>query len=386
MQKESNSFMFVVAISCAMGCAFASINALPLEIGVLVNYFEFAEDQAGFIGGIETLTFAIIPIIIGLWSPSITVTRMAFYGASIALFCHIASAMFDSYSALLIFRGAAGAGLGLLQCAAFIAIARRKNADRLLGISTGAQLLFTALIFIIIPQLSFGTAASRYYFTFSFIVLLVMCTLKFLGKATSHEVKSKQGTTPLGYVFAVGGGLFCLAMATGVSWPYVERVAVSLSLNQQETGYILAMSTIFGMLGSALVAFVGARFGRAIIALSAMVLCGLSQWKMMNSSSVELFSIAIYAYWFFFMIGFTYLFGLASDIDKSGRVSAIGSGLFGLGASAGTALGGIIALQFGYSETGIVAALLCASSVIITVKLFLRTDKRLLTFKNIEEQ
>jgi predicted MFS family arabinose efflux permease len=151
----------------------------------------------------------------------------------------------------------------------------------------------------------------------------------------------------------------------GAYWAYIERIGVNLGYDSEFIGLILAVFTVFSLIGCVTAYWLSRRFGQSRPLLGALfAMAGVLYLHTPGIDVIVYFMglVAIFLLWNFIDI---YQLGTIANIDHSGRYAALLPAAQGLSMAAGPAAGGFLLGQgFGYE------AIMGAGAVSVTLALF----------------
>jgi predicted MFS family arabinose efflux permease len=327
---------------------------LPLIVGATLVGLGLDEQGAGLLSSVELVTVALVAFAIapkmGVWPRR----RIALGGAGIAILAHAFSTMAPPLVPLVAARVMAGVGAGMMVAAGNACIANAENPDRLASLVivwTGFIHLVTLnLMPIFVDQWSYVGA---YGFEAAFIAL--MLPLMFL--LPQHALdgggrESHQDRFPLGAALAVVVivGIF-FARETAL-WAFSQQIGLRTGLTNQQVGTVLGLTGALGILGAVAAATIGTRYGRMKPMIAGLFMNAVLSFWISQTSDPVIFAVAEVVYHAALFFTVPYLFGMAAELDRHGRLVAMAGGSILLGGSLGPAIGGALISWQGYSAIG----------------------------------
>jgi hypothetical protein len=235
-----------------------------------------------------------------------------------------------------------GCGGGGLLAAMAVRIAGMTDPDKTYGyVYSMASVVFAGLLFLL-PQIKAGWGAAA---MFIFIATVAAAMIFPLARLPQHvSTNSGEGTqaSPTRWSFVI---ILILVMTIslpvyGGTYGFCERKALEVGLSPAGVGGALGGAMLMSIIGSLSVAIVGTRPGRTLPTMVVMAIAGISYLLVLGAHTPMVFIIGFMMFGFMQLALNSYLFGLASALDRSGHVAAalqgfslvpygLGAGLFG---------------------------------------------------------
>jgi len=315
-----------------------------------------SEKLAGIVGTMELGVMASVALLFSSRVSSLTLRKVALYGALVAVSGHTLSLFCQEFYQLLIARVITGAGAGFTLLAGQTLIASHPDSSKL-----SAKMMVLTGLFVMLLLNILGYAIDRWgvvgaYATEALWVLAMMPLMLLLP---SKPLVTEGGEVQDSIWGKSGLVVLCVLLFTVVdtsAWSFSERVASSLGMGSEKIGSVLGFNALAGLVGAFIAACLGISLGRTkpiFFGISLYAICG---YLLYNTSALPVFMTAQIAIGMAYMFTIPYIYGMAGDIDATGRTMAMASGAALIGAAAGPYLSAEIFSISGYSMIGIFVA------------------------------
>ena len=323
--------------------AMLPMETTPFLISGAVQAGHLSLEAAGWIGtasigAVAAASIAIAPLL-GRLSLRLAVIALGLVVAVSYLLMSVA-ASFELFMLLAILAGSACGGL--LGCMAMV-VAGTPDPDRSYGViyaSTG--MVFSALLFTL-PQVGDAFSAAMMFVLIAavaFVALPVAARVKSRGQLPPGETPVEAA--PVDWIWVA---LLVLIMMIafplyGGVYGFAERKAVEVGLSSVQAGMVISAATLLTIVGTLCVAAIGTRFGRLLPTLTVMFLATTAYGLTLRATEPTAFVIGFLIFGFMQLALNSYIFGLASALDRGGKVAAslqgfslipyaLGTGIFG---------------------------------------------------------
>lgn len=351
------------------------INIMPAVVNGLKEGLAFTSQQAGFVSsanlygaaiGALSAVFLVKHIRWQRWSYSLLLALIA-----IDTLCIYISEPFT----MITIRAIHGLIGGLLVGIGFSIISRTTEADKTFGYLLLIQWGLGGLGIMYLPGLvpDYGTSALFISLvTFTVVTLLMMPFLPHYSIANlvtpltdSQLITSKNSRFPLLLNLF---GIFLFQAANMGLFAYMISLGKADGLSLSFMSNALGLASWVALLGAFLVIIIGTKYGRAIPLISAILLTALCSWVLHFSSSEMAYLIAniiIGITWAFVL---PYLFGICSELDKSGQMAALGGFASKMGLASGPMVAALILNGENYQQVINFAAIGLIFCAIVVLK------------------
>ena len=347
---------FVLGVFAASGIGYMGSAAAPFIVQALLE-FGLNHQQAGDLGTIELTTLALSTMLMTPLVAHVSHRKLAVGGVAVAMAGLVISALSTAYFPMVIGRVIIGTGSGLAISGANAAVAAREDAERIFAIIWTMGGAITALLSINLPKV---VANGNYPMGYGALILLSLLAAPLMiwvpirpaafGGGTDAAAAPTAGDpAPEGRfgVFGVSAmlvlaAMFVYAVAEQAIWQFSFELTVEAGIPIDDTRWILGFTTLMGLAGGAVAAWLGLRIGR-IFPFVFGFLCsatGQSIWIAASGTGMLWVGGMLWGFGFYFVS--PYQMGLAAAIDRRGRVAVLAGGLLNLGYGVGPTLGGRI--------------------------------------------
>lgn len=369
MRPSIESLRGRLALMVSNCAGMVDMIALPVWMGTLVAHRHLDPQQAGGLvtlfllsGVIASLVFA--PLLQRLSARG--VATAGYLGSALAFVGMWAASDYLTMAALHAFGGfCTGAALSVTLGT----IGRSANPHRLFAMA-GATLGVFALAFLgLVPVAISAHGGDTLFAVFAFIMLVAA-----LGCATAYppEVRSvaARHRTPLPrQVWGCIGGMTLMALLQATAMAFIERIGMDRGFGESAVHGVLLAIGLVNLLPAPLAALLEKRLpplpvvlcGPVLQVTIALVLSLSTQFAPYAMAAALLTSVTIFTH--------TFVFGLLSRLDSTGRAAAATPAMTMTGGAIGPILGGTIVKAWGYPALGgvclaIALAALCCFSLV----------------------
>ncbi|MHA7181279.1 MFS transporter [Arthrobacter sp. MDB2-24] len=281
-----------------------------------------------------------------------------------------------------------GIGGGGAVAAGGAALAALRDPDRASGISGFANRAIVAVVLFIIPAVGLGMASA-----FGILACLALAALVTTGwlpdrpAATPHRSVARSAApaeSPRTGAIAGVVLLACFAIwALGEDslWAVAAVMgAEQAGLDEAGMGLVLSLSTLGGLLASALVGVAGKRLGRTVPLAAALLIGAALKIASGFITDPQLYLVVIIIWNTVYMVAFLYVIAIAAALDPTGRWSAPILGVYLVGSSFAPLFGTAVSSALGYPALGIILGsitLLVLGPLVAVSRESLRREKAL---------
>ncbi|MDO8296580.1 MAG: hypothetical protein Q7T19_09100 [Caulobacter sp.] len=258
----------------------------------------------------------------------------------------LASTLLRDPQVLIAVRFLHGLVGGLLVGVAFAVIARTKAPDRTFGMLLVVQFGLGGLGLMFLPRLVPVFGPGVLFVALATFSLATLVMTPFLGayeaapKVAATGPKAPTRWIPLVLVFV---GIFLFQAANMGLAAYIIGLGKGAGL---ELGFItdtLGAANWIGALGSALVVFMGARFGRFWPVVAGLALTLAGTWAFHFSELPWVYLVANIGTAITWAFVIPYLLGMSAAFDKAGQMAALAGFFSKMGLASGPAMAAFVA-------------------------------------------
>jgi len=351
--------------------------ALPLWIGGLMQHYQFSPQDAGitvtlFLLGMVIASAVIAPLFNRIPRRPIVVGGFALAAACFLFMVRlpIDRASFDLLVPLHALAGlGAGCGLSLVHGS----IGRTDNPHRLFGMVNLAVAVLGIAVFAAVPGLVVRYGASVLFLVFAVAmgVAAVVSLVGFpdMGDEAPRPAEGARTGGASRLIWMPIGVVICLTLNQSMVFAFVERIGAARGFGAGDVQAVLVTLGFVNLLPGPLAAWMQHRVSPLAVGLAGPV--GQAVLALTLSSSLVFAPYALTVVLYVSMVIFThtFLFGLLSRLDPSGRATSGTPAMMMMGSCLGPAVGGFIVSAFGYQGLGWAACAVALVAVALMLRL-----------------
>ncbi|MGC6475439.1 MAG: MFS transporter [Parvibaculales bacterium] len=308
---------------------YQTLTSLPIAIGALIDYRGFLLGNVGLVGTFELLGMAISATLASTFLDKINVKKVAPLAMLALSISQCVAAYTLDETLFLIERFFVGLSAGLLTAILARVVATAISPERLTALAILSVSGFGIIVYLFFPILTARGGVAYVYLVLSGLSLLGIFGLRGLPDlqpTKKSESKALNNDFILLILFSLSFGVVSAAM-----WTFSERIGLSSGLSKEEIGYILAVGTFFGIIGAAIAAIIGDKFGSFIpilLATSCLLLAGIF---IPQTTVPSAFAFIFILFRFAQNFNDPFIIGVIARRDGEGRLLSLnaGAGLFG---------------------------------------------------------
>lgn len=345
------------------------IYLIPLLLGGMVSDRGFTEQQAGWLASIDLGGYAVTSALTALLIDRLSWRRLALGGIAVVLAANVATTTTVSFDWFALARFGSGLGCGVLAGLASVALSRTDNPERSFGLLLAASLLFGTAGLWGLPLVLASYGLNGAYWLLAALALLVgFVAVRLPEQVAAREVVG-TGSAQVSRILIVAVLVSVLLFwaEQNAVYAFVERIGNASGLEPQFIGFTLGMANLTGFAGAALVAWLGARVGRALpLALATLMqlVCLFTLSGHVTSTTYLLGLGLLSMAW---NIVNPFQLGVLAGVDTSGKSLALAATVAGIGLAVGPAAGAAVIGQGGYGAILWLAGALAILSLIALV-------------------
>lgn len=346
------------ALSGAYTVVMSALNVLPILVPALMSKFNLGAEEAGILLTLELFSIAAVPIVLARWAPRFSLKPLLCFGLIVTVVGNILSVLASDCATMMVVRVVAGMGAGVLLLGTNTAMAHADDPVKDYGFINTVGLVIAFLLCFIMPKAnaSYGLLGNYGLFiVLCFVASLFVLRLPAEGsclvdqKVATHSEKIDV-SKPKVVLLIVSLLLVQISYMAGYS--FTESFGSRLGISTTQAGSLLAVAQIFAFAGTAAAARMGSRFGirnplLVSLAIQAMCLLGLT-----ITTNPIIFVAMLFSCTFFYLFALSYQLGIGAELEHTGRLAALGGGVFYLGLSGGPLLGGYLLTAYGSASIG----------------------------------
>lgn len=322
--------------------AMLPMETAPFLIGGAVHAGNLSVEAAGWVGTASVGAVAAASMAMSPLLGKIRIrTSVIGFGLTVAVSYGL-MAFASSLLSFMILAIASGAACGGLLATMAMVVAGTPDPDRSYGVIYAATgVVFAALLFLL-PAVGDALSTTAMFFLIAGVALtaLPIASRVKIAAAAPDAVSEDSGRVNWLWV-----GLLILVMSIafpiyGGIYGFAERKALEVGLSSVQAGMVISAATLLTIVGTLCVAAIGTRFGRLWPTLAVMALATVAYGLTLRATDPAGFITGFLIFGFMQLAMNSYFFGLASALDRAGKVAALlqgyslvpyalGAGIFG---------------------------------------------------------
>ncbi len=360
------------------------INIMPAVVNGLKEGLGFTSQQAGFVSSANLYGAALGALSAVFLIKHINWQRWSYALLVILIAIDLCCIFIESPMMMIIVRALHGLTGGLLVGIGFSIISRTSEADKTFGYLLLIQWGLGGLGIMYLPGLvpEYGTSAlfiSLVAFTVATLAMLpflplyeVITAENYAKNNTENNAQNLQNKTIKRQPLILNLiGIFLFQAANMGLFAYMISLGKAEGLTVKFMSNALGIASWVALLGAFLVIIIGTKFGRTIPLIFAILITALCSWLLHFSHSETVYLIAniiIGITWAFVL---PYLFGICSELDKSGQMAALGGFASKMGLASGPMVAALMLSGENYQQViniAVVGLVLCTIIVFIPAR------------------
>lgn len=368
------------AVSTGHVAGMIDMVALPLWVGALIAYYGFGPAQAG---GAVTLFLLSVVLASAIVAPQFArLPHRLCVAGGFALACASFFALSrlpvdaSNFPAIAALHALAGLSVGCALSITHGTIGRTANPHRLFGLVNVALGVVGVITFATVPALIANVGAQTMFVAFAGI-MGVACLVSAAAFPETSSARPQGAARRLPVPAAAWLVIFVVIFMTfnqAMVFSFLEQLGLAHGFAQSSINGVLIALGFVNLLPGALAALLQRRLPALGVGFAGPVAQAILALTLSFSTSFIPFAAAGAVFVSVVIFTHTFLFGLLSRLDTSGRAVAATPAMMMIGSSTGPAVGGLIVSTWGYQGLGVAAA--SASSVALLLLTVLRLQLR----------
>ena len=335
-----DSFWAYLFLSFVSSAGIFYISALPSIVSSLVDGLGFSEQQAGYAvsangyGSMLGALFAVFIIGRFYWKRVVSILFV------VMIAMELSTVLISSPEVMMAWRFLAGILGGCSIGFGFSILSRLKSPDKGFGFLLVLQVGLGGAIIYLRPLAQELLGPSGVFIMLALLMVISLLCLPFLSSYAKNNEKNEHKPTNLFPRISLMTGLTMLAIflyqatANGM-WAYMERIGLHEGLSLSYVTGAAAVGAWIGAAGGLVPIFLGVRFGRFNLLVSATILSIASAYTLSNAADPNMFFAGNVLVSFSWSYMIAYLLGLAAHYDTNGQLTALGGTASKLGLASG---------------------------------------------------
>ena len=265
--KTRDPILDIVGTCATQIGAIATPIISPLIIGGLIVGLSVGEMEAGSLITVELLVMGITSILIAPFMVRLPHHLLALAAALVLIVSLVFSARATGISELYTWRILGGLGGGCLVATVNAAIAQARAPTLLYGLAWATAYMTTAILTVVITETN---DLISFDIVYKYLAIAIFLALPLLWLVPRHGGESTPAPLPANSI-SIGCLLMLGIMIIGISmmayYAFIGQLAVQIGANTAQTGRIVAVAQIAGIVGGLSAAPLANRLGviRALV-------------------------------------------------------------------------------------------------------------------------
>jgi predicted MFS family arabinose efflux permease len=369
-----NSWGGQATLSIGHMAGMIDLAALPLWIGSLMKFYGLAAPEAGL-----TVTAFLASVVISsvIFAPMFTRLRhrvFACLGYCVASCAFLAASWLpvspDSLVSFMLLHAVAGLGVGAALSVTHGAMGRSANPHRLFGIANVTMGVLAVIMFALLPGIiaAYGGPSIFVAFTITMAFGAVVALLFFPEVPQVNVAAAAQRAaavkTPLPKAaWLTIGTIVCIALNQAMVFSFVERIGDMRNFGEGAVQGVLIVTGFVNLLPGILAALLQKKFAPVNVGIAGPILQAIFALSVTGATTYAFFAVPATLYVALVIFTHTFMFGLLSRVDETGRAVAATPAMMMMGSAVGPALGGFVVATVGYPGLGWAVAVFACLAV-----------------------
>lgn len=336
-----------LAIS-AVGAVF--YNLLPLFIGTAQDQLQLSDQHVGLIGSVFFLGYNLVTISAFFWIRRISWKIICLVSIPLAALSLLGAVIFPGYQTLLVSVFLSGGAFSAFYGVGATALGDTRDPARWYGMKIAVEALAGAVLLFLLPLLVINTWGFNGLLVGMAVTALLalpfVATLPDRGtKDAVHGTSGKRSTLEASHKVAIVLSLLailCFFVGASAAWSFVERLGNDGGHNRVSVAAVLALTLLFAVTGSLLVAWTSDRFGYFKPHALAMVGYLIALSFLSSSDSLMLYGMGACLLTLSIGVSIPVLIAVTAMLDTLGRYIILSVPALGMGAMLGPGIAGLL--------------------------------------------
>ncbi|MDA7585888.1 hypothetical protein N8739_11695, partial [Luminiphilus sp.] len=339
-------------VLAVIGVAF--FMAMPVVVAAWSTHAEFTAQEAGLLAAIDSGGGVVASLLVAQLINKINWRLLAGIGITFAAGANLISVYADTFLSLGLVRGLAGFGSGTIYALGLGILATTHNTGRNFSILLFVQVSFGMFEINAFPYLAELRGISGIYLAMAAAIVSSAVVLPWLPNRSKRAVvcyspgistPSRLGVLPWVCLCAV----FLFYISAGAFWAYIELIGRSGGLSAGVITGSLTYTQILSLLGCVLAGWFSSRIGQSRPLIASLACAALAIFSLSLGITTISFIAALCVFFLLWNAIDIYQLGTLSNIDQTGRFTAMVPAFQMTAAALGPAIGAwLLALQGSY--------------------------------------
>lgn len=312
----------------------------PVVAGQLAIQFNMSAGDIGllFMSELGAMSLATLPAL--YWLSRFNLKKASLVFGLMFIAANIMSIWADSNTTLTFLRIFSGFTGGSLTVICIVTASTFDKPDRAYGFWVLGQLLLGAIGLTLLPRL-FSVYGLEVFFTM-LAVLMMFCLplMRFLPSYIHNNVSvSEKSLWSLKPLFGLTAVLLFYISLNG-TWTFMGALASEAGIEAQVSGDILAIATLFGIVGAVIATFIGGRWAYKMPLVLGYMIMLVSIISLLGEPDILRYTVAAFAFKFAWTFALPFILASLAQLDRSGKIMNLSNLVIGCGLALGPMLAG----------------------------------------------
>ena len=312
----------------------------PGFIQLLVSYFDYSAENAGYVASAEMWGIALTTVLLSVLIKRVNWRTLLAAGSALIIVGNLGSVMAGSPVEFASWRFVAGVGSGALISLGFTIVGLTRNPDRNFGFTIMGVLTYGAIGLFVVPVAGAAIGVNGVIIFFALLGLSVFPFIRYLPNSGEghHQVEEDIIAIPTLQKYLGIGAMFFYFVGQGIIWAYLFLMGTTAGSSEQAVANSMTLSQFLGIAGAFLAAMMGMRFGR-VKPITVGIMAGIiSLFFLFDGAGILVYTIAVCVYNFAWNMLHPYLLAAMASFERGGRIVTYGVSGQMIGLAVGPAL------------------------------------------------
>ena len=369
--------LLLTAIIVFAAIAPGVLMTAPAIAAQLAGEWRLTPTQIGrlFAGELGAMSLATLPA--WWWMSRISWRRVAWLAAGVFMLGNLASALVSDFGQLLALRVVASLAGGTLMILCITCAAGVSNASRVYACWVLGQLALGAIGLLALPPLfaHYGLMA-----VYLLLAALMLCCLPLIaafpdGYRPAPQHTAQRPPASLTRKLCAALAVLCFYISLSAVWTFIGNIGAAAGLSAVHGGQVLAIATLFGIVGAGVAALTGARRHRQRLMVFGYLLLLTSIALLYATPQLARFAAAALLFKFTWTFVLPFVLAAVAGLDNDGKLMNSINLTIGGGMAIGPLLAGYLLQFFGGFGALLGGALGCALLSLLLISLASRAPR-----------
>jgi predicted MFS family arabinose efflux permease len=313
----SNKFQSLFT-SIKLAVASSIFLLLPSYLNAISVQFETSVYDLSYLATVELMGFALASILCYFLVRLRSVRINETFAIIVLAATHLASAYCDDINIFLALRAISGVAAGVILVLSYESLSQESNPDLAFGKAIALQMLYSGLLFLGLPYVIQAFGVDSFFFLLASFSILLLALPKFEIIEPSEQFS--VGTADLNTKILALAAVFMILLTHSGCWSMLSVVGDKLLIQPKEQGRILAMGTMFSLVGAILASLVSLSRYKKMLTISALFAQAGVMILLFTTESQLLYFVAVSLFMMFWNFLLPLFMGTISETDEQGDI------------------------------------------------------------------